>query len=333
MTSAAFSGAGDEPGGSAFLEDRSQGHAAGVYLIDKPSGITSLDAVRRLKKLIAPVRIGHTGTLDPLATGLLLICVGEATKLVPYMELEPKKYEGSLQLGLVTDSWDVTGNVVERGAIPPLSRDRLTEVFGELEGLQYLDPPSFSAIKHKGRPLYAYARKGVTVEAPPRETRIEDFRLLGREEDILAFELTCSRGTYVRAVVHAMGRRLGCGACLRTLRRLQCGRFKIEDALPLEEAASFIEQRRQEEVLLPPARVLDHLDAYEVAGPSEKKVLHGSPLREGDLRSGETLRGRLGERVRVMVQGDLAAVAEARSDPLGVFLQPIRVLHRAAQPC
>jgi tRNA pseudouridine55 synthase len=312
------------------LDDRSRWQAAGVYLIDKPRGITSLDAVRRLKKLVSPVRMGHTGTLDPLATGLLLVCVGEATKLVPYMQLEPKKYRGSLQLGLVTDSWDITGRVVERSEIPSLPRERLTQVFGELEGRQYLDPPVFSAIKHKGRPLYAYARKGVAVETSPRETFVEAFRLLKREEDVLAFELTCGRGTYVRAVVHAAGKRLGCGACLRSLRRLQCGRFKIEDALPLEELASFIEGRRQGEILLPPAQVLDHLDAYEVAGPSEKKVLHGSPLRETDLPSGATLRGRLGERFRVMIKGELAAVAEARSDPLGVFLQPIRVLHRAA---
>lgn len=312
------------------MDDRALWNAAGVYLVDKPAGITSLDAVRRLKRCLSPVRMGHTGTLDPMATGLLAVCVGEATKLVPYMRLEPKKYRGSLKLGLVTDSWDITGKVVESNAIPSLSGEVLSRAFGDLEGLQYLDPPVFSAIKHKGRPLYTYARKGVVVETPPRETVIEAFRLLRRDGDLLAFELTCGRGTYVRAVVHAMGKRLGCGACLQSLRRIQCGRFKIEDALPLESLETIIEGRRQGEFLLPPAQVLDHLDAYEVREQSEKKVLHGSPLRGADLKQGTTLQGGIGEKFRVMIQGELAAVAEARSDPQGVFLQPIRVLRRAA---
>ena len=147
----------------------------------------------------------------------------------------------------------------------------MEQAFGELEGLQYLEPPAFSAIKHKGRPLYTYARKGVVVDTPPRETFIEGFRLVKREGDLLAFELTCSRGTYVRAVVHAMGKRLGCGACLRSLRRLQCGRFRIEEALSLEALEAFIETRRQVEVLLTPADVLDHLDACEVEGRAKER--------------------------------------------------------------
>jgi tRNA pseudouridine55 synthase len=303
---------------------------AGVYLVDKPAGMTSLDAVRRLKKLVPSVRMGHTGTLDPMATGLLAVCVGEATKLVPYMRLEPKKYQGSARLGLVTDSWDVTGKVVESRGIPSLSWERLASVFRELEGLQYLDPPLFSAIKHKGRPLYAYARRGLFVETSPRETRVEAFRILGREGDVVSFGLTCSRGTYVRAVVHAMGKRLGCGACLGSLRRLQCGGFKIEDALELEVLEMLIRKGGQREVLLPPARVLDHLDAWEVQGESAQKVLRGGPLRDPDFPCGDGLERRLGERFRILIRGELAAVAEVRSDPLGVFLQPIRVLRQAA---
>ncbi len=312
------------------MDERAEGHEAGVYLVDKPAGITSLDAVRRLKRLLSPARMGHTGTLDPMATGVLAVCVGEATKLVPYMRLEPKKYQGRLQLGRVTDSWDITGRVVENNAVPSLSGETLTRAFEELEGLQYLAPPQFSAIKHKGRPLYKYAREGVVVEAPPRATFIEAFRLLGREGDHLAFELTCSRGTYVRAVVHAMGQRLGCGACLESLRRTECGRFRIEDAYSLEELEAFVEGRQQGEVLITPSQVLDHLNACEVREGSEKKVRHGSPLRDGDLRRGTALRERMGEKFRIMIQGKLAAVAEVRSDPQGAFLQPLRVLRHAA---
>lgn len=312
------------------MDDGAQLNSAGVCVVDKPGGITSLDVIRRLKKWVSPVRMGHTGTLDPLATGVLVVCIGEATKLVPYMRLEPKKYRGSLQLGLVTDSWDVTGKVLERKTIPSLSGERLMRAFGELEGLHYLEPPAFSAIKHKGRPLYTYARKGLVVETAPRETRIEAFRLLRRERDNLVFEITCNRGTYVRAVVHALGKRLGCGACLRSLRRLQAGRFSIEEALALEEMETVFERGRQPEVLLPLARVLDHMDAYEIRGEGERKVRHGSPLRGADVLDGETLDGHVGKRFRIMVQGELVAVAEARSDPLGAFLQPIRVVRRAA---
>jgi len=304
--------------------------AAGVYVVDKPAGITSFDVVRRLKKRVLRVRMGHTGTLDPLATGVLVVCVGEATKLISFMRLEPKRYQGTLQLGLTTDSWDITGKVVESRPIPALRKDGVLLAFREQEGLQSMEPPMFSAIKHKGRPLYTYARKGQTVQRRPREAFIDAFRLLRQGEDVLEFDLVCSRGTYVRSLVQAVGTRLGCGACLRSLRRLQCGRFRIEEARTLDELEELVDGERQAEALLPPAEVLDHLDAYEIQGQGEQKVRHGSPLRHGDLRNGEKLRGRLGEKVRILIEGRLAAVAEARSDPLGVFLQPIRVLCPAA---
>ncbi len=312
------------------MDDGARLNPAGVCVVDKPAGMTSLDVIRRLKKRVAPTRMGHTGTLDPMATGVLVVCLGEATKLVPYMRLEPKKYRGSLRLGLVTDSWDVTGKILERRAVPSLSGERLLRTFSELEGLHYLEPPVFSAIKHKGRPLYAYARKGLAVESPPRETRIEAFRLLSREGDDLVFDLTCSRGTYVRAVVHALGKTLGCGACLRSLRRLQAGRFRIEDACSLEELETTLERGDPSGAFLPPAEALDHMDAYEIRGEGERKVRHGNPLRGEDVYGGESLHGHVGEKFRIMVQGELAAVAEARSDPVGVFLQPIRVIRRAA---
>ena len=310
------------------MDDQDLRRSAGVFVVDKPAGITSLDVVRRLKGRLSDVRMGHTGTLDPLATGVLPVCVGEATKLVAYMELEPKAYRGSLELGVVTDTWDITGRVVSRHATPALRREEIHVAFKEQEGLQYLEPPAFSAIKHKGRPLYTYARKGQVVETAPRRTLIEAFRLLNREGDVLEFELTCSRGTYVRSVVQALGKRLGCGASLRSLRRMRCGRFGIEEAFPLDRLEERIE--RSDDVLLSPAEVLDHLDGYDVQEPSEEKVRHGSPLRYEDLQQGDGLQGRIGERFRILIQGELAAVAEARCDPLGVFLQPIRVLRRTA---
>lgn len=310
------------------MEDRARKGPAGVFVVDKPAGMTSLDVVRRLKG--RGIRMGHTGTLDPLATGVLAVCVGEATKLVSYMRLEPKTYRGSLELGLVTDSWDITGKVLERNRKPALAVNELFQAFREQEGVHDLEPPAFSAIKYKGRPLYTYARKGQFVPVSPRKACIEAFRLLRRQDHLLEFELTCGRGTYVRSVVHALGKRLGCGACLRSLRRLQCGRFRIRDAVPLARLEALIAEKKQADVLLSPAEVLDHLDAYEIHGQGARKVLHGSPLRQPDLEHGETLQGAVGEKCRILVGGELAAVAEMRRDPLGVFLQPVRVLNHAA---
>jgi tRNA pseudouridine55 synthase len=312
------------------VKDADLRNAAGVYVVDKPAGITSFDVVRRLKRGDANLRMGHTGTLDPLATGVLAVCVGEATKLVSYMQLEPKQYRGSMQLGLLTDTWDVTGNLLERRAVPSLPVEALRLAFREQEGMQVLEPPAFSAIKHRGRPLYTYARKGQFVQKPPRKALIEAFHLLGAEEDVLEFELTCSRGTYVRSVVHAIGKRLGCGACVRSPRRLRCGRFCIEDALPLDRLEELVRGNRQQEVLIPPADVLDHLEACEIREQSVQKLCQGSPLRKEDLRHADRLGARIGQRFRIMAQGGLAAVAEARQDLGGVFLQPIRVLLRAA---
>jgi tRNA pseudouridine55 synthase len=318
----------EERRGDALLEDRARKASAGVFVVDKPTGMTSLDVVRRLKA--RGIRMGHTGTLDPLATGVLAVCVGEATKLVSYMRLEPKTYRGSLELGLVTDSWDITGEVLERNRDPSLPREELLQAFREQEGVHDLEPPLFSAIKYKGRPLYTYARRGQSVHVPPRKACIEAFRLLRREDSLLEFELTCGRGTYVRSVVHALGKRLGCGACLRSLRRLQCGRFRIQEALPLSRLEALIAEKRQADVLITPAEVLDHLEAYEIRGQGVNKVRHGSPLRQPDLEDGEALRGAVGEKFRILIGGELAAVAEVRRDPLGVFLQPIRVLNHAA---
>ncbi len=309
----------------AWAEGRAE-TAAGVWVVDKPGGLTSLDVVRRLKRCVrGPVRMGHTGTLDPMATGVLPVCVGEATRLIPYMVLEPKTYRGTMRLGVETDTWDVTGRVVAEKKVPELSEEEILAAFTAEEGLRLLEAPMFSAIKYKGRPLYRYARRGESVEVPPRECRIESLRLTERRGETLGFEITCSRGTYVRSVVQSVGRRFGCGAALASLRRLRCGRFRIEEAYPLEGLEREIEEGKGRDALLSPVEILGHLEALEVDEEDRSRLRHGNPLRVRDLRRGAA--GAEGERrIRLMVGGEVAAVAEVREDDRGPYLQPVRVL-------
>jgi len=280
-----------------------------------------------MKRWMGPVRMGHTGTLDPLATGVLPVCVGEATKLLNYMELEPKTYRGKLRLGLETDSWDRTGKEVARHPVPDLSLPDLKATFAEQEGVRSLVAPVYSAIKLKGKPLYAYAREGQPVDPPVREVSIHSCRLLSREGFDLTFELVCSRGTYVRSVVHTLGKTWGCGACLLELRRLRCGRFRLEEGWTLEEVKRLCEQDRIPEFLISPERVLDHFDGLQVSGEMEQKVRHGNPLRGHALEGFPLNEERLGERVRILAGRSLVAVAEIRKDAQGFLVQPLRVLN------
>ncbi len=298
---------------------------SGILIIDKPGGPTSADVLRRLKRKLGSVRLGHTGTLDPLATGVLPVCIGVATKLVPYMKLEPKKYQGSMQLGIETDSWDITGKVVSKNAVPEFQQSLILELFARFDGRQLLEPPMFSAIKYKGRPLYTYAREGKTVQVPPREVLIGSFRLLHIENDILHFELVCSRGTYVRSIVQKVGKLLGCGACLVSLRRLQSGRFCIEDAFSLGQLEEIIDGNTLWERLLSPAQALDHLASYELNESSRQKVSHGNTLLSTDLEISETFVGHIGDKVRLIEQGQLAAIAEIHENSKDLFFQLIRV--------
>ncbi len=300
----------------------------GVWVVDKPRNLTSVDVLRRLKKKTGPVRMGHTGTLDPMATGVLPVCLGEATKLLNYMELEPKTYRGSLRFGLETDTWDITGAVLEQRPVPPTTARFLSGLLTRQVGERFLLPPIYSAIKYKGKPLYAYARKGQKVVTAPRKTFIRSFLMLECRGTDLDFELVCSRGTYVRAVVHELGKELGCGACLVSLRRLRCGRFRIDHARNLAQMEALLEKGRGAEALLPPEQVLGHVPACSVDGENAVRIRQGNPIRGSAVNGMEFRAKRTGEKIRMMANGRLIAVAEVREDDEGFYLQPIRVLNR-----
>ena len=208
----------------------------GILLVDKPVGITSHDIVDRLRRKLKMKKIGHAGTLDPLATGLMIMLIGKATKVSQFLISLDKSYEGEFLLGIETDSQDADGVVVSEKPLPEdIDEEMMLREMKSFLGDQYQTPPMFSAKKIKGVPLYKMARKGKTVEREPRFIRINEFSLEKWNPPKGNFSLSCSKGTYVRTVLHDLGQNLGCGAHLTGLRRTKIDQFGIENASPLEE--------------------------------------------------------------------------------------------------
>jgi len=206
----------------------------GVLLIDKPSGITSHDVVDQIRKAAGIRRIGHTGTLDPSATGLLILCLGPATRLSEYLTGLDKVYEGDMRFGVVTDSYDMDGAVLENNPVPELTSAQIQSAFNEYVGDIMQEPPMVSAVKVGGERLYKKARKGEIVERPARPVHVEEFVLHSYEPPLARFHAACTSGTYVRALCHDVGRKLGCGATLNSLRRTHVGRHSVEGAQPVD---------------------------------------------------------------------------------------------------
>ena len=206
----------------------------GAVLIDKPAGPTSHDVVDAIRRKFQIKKVGHCGTLDPNATGLLIIVLGKGTKLSEKLMGGDKVYEGTMKFGETTSSYDADGELVTSLPVPPIMLDELNEAAATFQGDQMQMPPMVSAIKVQGVPLYKMARKGIEVERKPRLVRIYSFRFANYEEPIGQFRIGCTKGTYVRSIAHDIGQKLGCGAHLKTLRRLVSGSFDVANALPLD---------------------------------------------------------------------------------------------------
>jgi tRNA pseudouridine55 synthase len=206
----------------------------GALLIDKPSGPTSHDVVDAIRRQFRIKKVGHCGTLDPNATGLLIIVLGRGTKLSEKLMGDDKVYEGTLKFGETTDSYDSDGELVASLPVPPITLDELNTSAAAFIGDQMQVPPMVSAIKKNGVPLYKLARKGIEVEREPRLIHIYNFRFTDYQEPIATFKLASTKGTYVRSIAHDLGQKLGCGAHLTTLRRSVSGKFDVADATPLD---------------------------------------------------------------------------------------------------
>ncbi|PTY02505.1 tRNA pseudouridine(55) synthase TruB [Opitutaceae bacterium EW11] len=210
----------------------------GVLLVDKPTDHTSHDVVARLRGKLKIKRIGHAGTLDPMATGLLVILVGKATRVSQYLMSTDKEYTGTITLGKVTSTQDAEGEMLETRPVPPLGESDVKAAMKAFVGDQYQTPPMYSAIKIDGVPLYKKARQGEEVEREPRFVRVASFELTRFASPEIDFVLRCSKGTYVRTIAHDLGQKLGCGAHLSKLRRTASGKFTISQCLTLDEIES-----------------------------------------------------------------------------------------------
>lgn len=207
----------------------------GAILVDKPAGPTSHDVVDEIRRQFQIKKVGHCGTLDPNATGLLVIVLGRGTKLSEKLMSDDKVYEGQIKFGETTDSYDADGEILQTRPVPPLTLDQLNEAAASFIGDLMQKPPMVSAVKKDGVPLYKLARKGIEVEREARLIHIYNFRFTDYSEPLGSCRLACTKGTYVRSIAHDLGEKLGCGAHLATLRRTSSGKFDVADAKPLDD--------------------------------------------------------------------------------------------------
>ena len=207
----------------------------GILIIDKPKDFTSHDVVAKVRKIIGTKKVGHTGTLDPMATGVLVVCVGAATKLVEYFTAKDKVYEAKIKLGIKTDTADITGKIIEKKSVPVLEEQLINEVLQKMIGKQKQVPPMYSSIKVNGMKLYEYARKGIKIEVQPRDIEIFGFENIKLQEDEITYTVHCSKGTYVRTLCEEIAERLGTCGTMKELRRIKTGEFSIIQAIPLTE--------------------------------------------------------------------------------------------------
>lgn len=266
----------------------------GFFVIDKPAGVTSHDIVSKVRRAINQKKVGHTGTLDPFATGVLPVAVGEGTKAIQFLDESEKEYRAVLRLGIATDTQDLTGEVIAEREWSHLSPADLEGVVPRFLGLQKQLPPMFSAIKQGGVPLYKLARKGIEVEREEREVEIHSLVFEWIRLPEACFTVRCSRGTYVRTLACDIGEALGCGAHLLELRRTKSGLFKESDAISIEALAAAADQRA---LLLPLDRALDHLRSLQLTEEGGRKVRNGVVPREeefvaapGPFQDGEQVR-------------------------------------------
>ena len=242
----------------------------GLLLIDKPSGPTSHDVINQLRRLSGIRRIGHAGTLDPLASGLLLVCVGRATRLLEYLLERPKRYETSIHLGQSTDTFDAQGTVVAERPVSVTGQD-IEEALIQFRGPIVQYAPAYSAVKKDGVPLYKLARRGLDVERPSREVTIYNLQLCSWREPVLELDVTCSSGTYIRSLADDLGNVLGCGGHINALRRLEVGSFSLDQALELGD----LDRENWSDFLLPPDTAVDHLPKVEFSPEMAQKLLLG----------------------------------------------------------
>ena len=266
-----------------------KGRFCGILNVDKPPGMTSHDVVLAIRKWSGERKVGHAGTLDPLATGVLLVCIGRATRVSEYLMASPKEYLVGVRLGISTTTHDADGKVVHTAEVD-VNRRQVEEAMSRFVGSISQVPPMYSAIKRGGRRLYELARQGAKVKLPPRQVEVYELRLLAWSPPDLQMAVRCGAGTYVRALVRDLGEVLGCGAHVIALRRTRSGRFTDRDAVPLERLAEAFESGDVGSLLYPLEVALEHLPSVRLDAADARRLAAGSWVEcpaapvEGEVR-------------------------------------------------
>jgi tRNA pseudouridine55 synthase len=292
----------------------------GILLVDKPPGITSHDVVDHVRKAAGIRRVGHTGTLDPRATGLLILCVGGATRLSEHLTALDKTYEGTMRLGIVTDSFDLDGAVLEQRPVPELTADDVQQACDRYTGDIEQIPPMVSAVKIGGQRLYKMARQGETVERKPRPVKVHEFSVLGYAAPDAHIRVRCTSGTYVRSLCHDVGAALGCGAALACLRRTWVGSYCVDKAVPL---GALTNRESVEAHLTPIHKALDMPEVI-VRPACRKMVVAGSTLTRRDCENDCPVES--GWVQIKTASGELLALGLVKPGPAELCIHPKRVL-------
>ncbi|MFY5250607.1 tRNA pseudouridine(55) synthase TruB [Acinetobacter baumannii] len=252
----------------------SRRHISGVFLLNKPLGLSSNAALQKVRWLYRAQKAGHTGALDPLATGLLPICLGEATKFLHYLLDSTKRYQTTVRLGQTTTTGDVEGDILQERPIPVLSKELIEQTLEKFRGDIQQVPPMYSALKKEGKPLYELARKGIEIERETRPVTIYALELIEFTENSITLDVTCSKGTYIRVLGEDIGEVLGCGGHLTMLHRIQTGHFELIPSYTIEYLESLMEEQR-EALLLPVYAPIDHFLKIQVPEGREKYFCNG----------------------------------------------------------
>ena len=314
----------------------------GVLVVDKPPGITSMEVVREIKRRFRLKKVGHLGTLDPFATGVLPIVINDGTKVVPFLEEEPKEYEAVLRLGEETRTDDPTGEVISRTVLEGVTPEAIQCVFESFVGRIEQRPPMFSAVKVQGKPLYSLARMGIEIDRKMKKVNIFDLKVEKIALPQVHFRVSCSKGTYVRTLARDIGEKLGCGAHLLQLRRIRSGFFTLPQALSLESLKSFSGLQDLRPRLLLFGDVLRHLPGIVSGEPLLEKVRFGREMVVRDLCTQALPAFGKGQWIRILSPNhELVAILRSEVegtdihhlDPDRVALRPVRVFQAPRRPC
>lgn len=250
-----------------------------IISLNKPKDITSQDAVTKIKRILKVKKAGHTGTLDPMARGLLLVCINKATRLASYFLNLDKEYRAVMKLGEATDTQDAYGKVISKTDFLDIDKTVIEETLKSFKGNILQQPPMFSALKHEGEPLYKLARKGIKVEKEPRKVNIYDIELLNINMPFVTFRAVCSKGTYIRTLCDDIGKKLGVGAHLYELERTKIGTFRIEDSLSIEELKSLNINEPDKKGVYAMDEALSWMPELNIDDITVKAVKHGNPIK------------------------------------------------------